>query len=208
MMTHRGFATMVVSVAVCTCGCRSETQPGGASPGGGDRPAATEPRTNRRQQQHVAVAAREALFQRLQARLAEVLPEAGPVEAIEVCKSDAPRLAEQVGQEYGVVIGRTSHRLRNPDNAPRPWARSLVELRPEEPEFIGLSNDRLGALLPIRLNEACLLCHGPREQIPDDVQTALATHYPHDQATGFREGELRGWFWIEVPAHVRPPQRP
>jgi len=27
----------------------------------------------------------------------------------------------------------------------------------------------------------------------------LAAKYPMDQATGFKEGDLRGWFWIEVP---------
>ena len=33
-----------------------------------------------------------------------------------------------------------------------------------------------------------------------NVKEALAASYPADRATGFREGDLRGWFWIEVPA--------
>jgi hypothetical protein len=33
------------------------------------------------------------------------------------------------------------------------------------------------------------------------VKEALAEHYPEDQATGFQEGDLRGWFCIEVPAN-------
>jgi hypothetical protein len=36
--------------------------------------------------------------------------------------------------------------------------------------------------------------------IPDEVKQTLAKEYPDDQATGFEEGDLRGWFWIEVPA--------
>jgi hypothetical protein len=43
------------------------------------------------------------------------------------------------------------------------------------------------------------MCHGPREMIADEVQTALSAHYPEDRAVGFSEGDLRGWFWIEVP---------
>lgn len=29
-------------------------------------------------------------------------------------------------QVAGIAVGRTSHRLRDPGNAPRPWARSYV----------------------------------------------------------------------------------
>jgi hypothetical protein len=28
---------------------------------------------------------------------------------------------------------------------------------------------------------------------------ALAARYPDDRATGFAPGDLRGWFWVEVP---------
>jgi hypothetical protein len=31
------------------------------------------------------------------------------------------------------------------------------------------------------------------------VTAAHAAKYPKDQATGFKEGDLRGWFWVEVP---------
>ena len=38
-----------------------------------------------------------------------------------------------------------------------------------------------------------------------EVREALATHYPADQATGFQTGDLRGWFWVTVPAGARSP---
>lgn len=186
--------------AGCLCGCTSETPRDRTDPS-----ASLPPRATRREQQRVALAARDALFQRLQTRLAEVMSEDGPVAAIAVCSEEAPRLTEQTGQQHGVAIGRTSHRLRNPDNAPPDWVRSMTELHPVEPEFLGLPGERLGALLPIRLNDGCLVCHGPPEQIPAEVHDALAEHYPSDQATGFREGDLRGWFWVEVPARIAAP---
>ena len=40
--------------------------------------------------------------------------------AIDACRVEAPRIAERVGAA-GVAAGRTSHRLRNPANAPEPW---------------------------------------------------------------------------------------
>jgi hypothetical protein len=44
-----------------------------------------------------------------------------------------------------------------------------------------------------------MACHGPSDSLAPDVADALALHYPDDRATGFTEGDLRGWFWVEVP---------
>ena len=34
-------------------------------------------------------------------------------------------------------------------------------------------------------------------QSPSEEQ--LTKFYPNDETTGFKEGELRGWFWIDLP---------
>jgi hypothetical protein len=31
------------------------------------------------------------------------------------------------------------------------------------------------------------------------VREELAERYPADRATGFKVGDIRGWFWVEVP---------
>jgi hypothetical protein len=43
------------------------------------------------------------------------------------------------------------------------------------------------------------MCHGTKDEIPEEMHVAIARAYPNDQATGFHIGDLRGWFWIEVP---------
>jgi len=40
---------------------------------------------------------------------------------------------------------------------------------------------------------------GTAETITEEVATAIAENYPEDMATGFTEGDLRGWLWVEVP---------
>lgn len=147
-----------------------------------------------------AVAARDALFQALSMRLMQAMATGGPAGAIEICSQEARRLADQVGHQYNVSIGRTSFKLRNPKNTPPDWARPLVESRTEEPQFLTLPDGRTAALLPIRLQGHCVTCHGPDDQIPQEVKEALARLYPEDQARGFLAGDLRGWFWVEVPA--------
>ena len=57
----------------------------------------------------------------------------------------------------------------------------------------------LGVLRPILHQRMCDSCHGPADRIDPAVQAMLAARYPGDRATGFVEGQLRGWFWVEVP---------
>ena len=147
-----------------------------------------------------AVQARDALFQALSSRLMQVVQSEGPAAAIAVCQAEAPGLAHQISQEHQVKIGRTSFKLRNPANQPPDWAAPFLKDKPEKPLFLQGPEGQTGAILPIRLQQQCLMCHGQPDQIPPAVLTVLQSRYPHDQATGFAEDELRGWFWVEVPA--------
>lgn len=155
-----------------------------------------------------AIAARDALFQELMARLQTALAEGGPEQAIGVCKVAAPAIAQDVSATQDVAIGRTSFALRNPRNIPPGWAETWVAERAAEPRFATSADGHLAALLPIRLQEACTVCHGPADAIPGAVKARLAALYPDDQATGFQPGDLRGWFWIDVPPDSRPASNP
>lgn len=151
------------------------------------------------EQKEKMLAAKDALFQKLSGRLMESMSSEGPVAAIAVCQTEAPQIAKAISEEQGVSMGRAGVRLRNPNNQPPAWAASLVKAKTDTPTFVKLSNDHAAALLPIKLQAQCLMCHGPSDQILPDVQSQLAKLYPADQATGFQEGELRGWFWVELP---------
>jgi hypothetical protein len=144
--------------------------------------------------------ARGALAGRLMGRLGEAMQSGGVTEAVSVCAVDAPRIAAEVGQEFGLSIGRTSFRLRNPDNAVPAWGQSAVERRVQQPVYLVGEGGELGVLTPIRVSKRCLGCHGDPEGIDPAVREALAEHYPDDEAVGFAEGDLRGWFWTLVPA--------
>lgn len=147
-----------------------------------------------------ALRAKEALAGRLSSALVAALSRGGPAAAIEFCSKQAPKIAAEVGQEHHVAIGRTSFKLRNPANGPPDWAQPLVQRRQAEPQFVDLPDGSTGALLPIRLNPQCLVCHGRKDHMEEDVKGRLAELYPDDTATGFEDGDLRGWFWVEVPA--------
>jgi hypothetical protein len=143
--------------------------------------------------------ARDALGQRLLSELTGALDSGGPAAAIRVCKERAPAIAAEVGAAGGVKIGRTSFRLRNPSNAPPDWAVESLAEKPTEPVHVDLAERGLGALFPIVTAAPCVGCHGASESLAPEVAQALETDYPADRATGFQVGELRGWFWVEVP---------
>lgn len=186
----------LASMFVMTLGCRQPTQTADATWQTVTEDSMT---TEQAAQREKALAARDAMFTSLKARLMEVAGSDGPAAAIEVCSKEAPQIAEQTSQEHGLTIGRTSFRLRNTDNAPPEWATQLVADRVAEPTYLA-KEGKLAALLPIRIQAQCLMCHGSDEAIPPAVKDALAQHYPNDQATGFQDGDLRGWFCVEVPA--------
>jgi hypothetical protein len=54
-------------------------------------------------------------------------------------------------------------------------------------------------LRPIVEQPMCGSCHGPADKIAPAVAAALKHRYPNDRAVGFLNGEIRGWFWVEVP---------
>lgn len=145
---------------------------------------------------------RKTLGKRLMARVSEVMASKGPPGAIDACNLEASGITDSVGEEYNVEIGRTSHKLRNPDNEPPSWARefNFIEKRVDEQVVLRKGDERLAVLTPIHLKKKCMACHGPENQIAPEVKRKLDKRYPDDRATGFREGDLRGWFWVEAPA--------
>ncbi|PKM21524.1 MAG: hypothetical protein CVV10_08950 [Gammaproteobacteria bacterium HGW-Gammaproteobacteria-14] len=125
----------------------------------------------------------------------------GAVNAIDVCRLEAPAIAEAVTPE-GMALGRTSHRVRNPANAPNDWQQHWIDhylaSDDRQPQVMDLDEGVVAYVEPIMTAPMCGACHG--SELSSDVQAALAEHYPNDKATGFSAGELRGIFWLTIPA--------
>jgi hypothetical protein len=128
----------------------------------------------------------------------------GPSNAISVCKVQAPAIAESLSVE-GVKVGRTSHRLRNPENRAPEWVNGVLQAYLGDkgnrmPRVVPLANGREGYVEPIVIKPLCLACHG--KNLVPEVATQINTMYPDDEATGFEIDDLRGVYWAEYPASV------
>lgn len=127
--------------------------------------------------------------------------EEGAVNAINVCKVQAPAIAHRLSND-DVKMGRASHRLRNPANQSPGWINEILKdyLRSEserDPVVAALPNARTGYAEPIVAQPLCLTCHG--KVLAPDVANRIKESYPDDQATGFEVGDLRGVYWVEFP---------
>jgi hypothetical protein len=132
------------------------------------------------------------------------LEKGGPARAIKSCHIDAAWVAQRVGRQEGIAAGRTGDRLRNPLNAPKPWAAPMVAAnagrRAADVDGFAVDlGDRLGVLRPIAQRPSCAACHGRDHQLSTAIREELRDRYPSDRATGFMEGEIRGWYWVEIP---------
>ena len=157
-----------------------------------------------------ATEAMAELQQALVPRLMVALEQGDVASAVEVCRSVAQPVTKQTASSLNIEMGRTSFRLRNPANAPRDWAQPFVWAAQGKKmaEVEGLVVDlgkSVGVLKPIPTGKVCVSCHGPRESLAPEVVTAISKAYPDDAAKGFLEGDVRGFFWAEVPVPSRAP---
>lgn len=145
----------------------------------------------------------KALQQQLGAELKGAMARGGPVEAVSACNLRAPAIAATVSRP-GLRVGRTSHRLRNPNNAAPAWAADAVAALPGKrldkipaQQTFDLGEGKHGYLEVILTGELCLSCHGPSDGLDAGLKSKLAELYPSDAATGFAKGDVRGFFWAE-----------
>jgi len=139
--------------------------------------------------------------------LADAIDAGGADKAILSCHIESVMVTQRFARE-GIAGGRTSDRLRNPTNAPRAWAAPLVKsyagrMARDIDGFAVDLGDKVGVLRPISERPICASCHGPAEHLSAKVRQELAERYPADQAVGFKVGEIRGWYWLELPKHPR-----
>ena len=133
----------------------------------------------------------------------------GAVQGIAVCNIKAPLIAEQVGGATGWQVARSSHKLRNPKNAPDGFTAAAIEeflareaqgemaadmAKAELVEENGRKVFRLVKAIPT--GKLCLNCHGG-DNVKPAVVDALAQLYPEDTARGFAEGQMRGVFTLQ-----------
>lgn len=154
----------------------------------------------------------KAFGARLKGELKKGLQQGGPVAAIDICKDVAPQIASELSRQSGARVMRVSRRYRNPGNAPDDWQIRVLEdfesraAASDDPapleHFVTGKDGRALYMAGIRIDGVCLACHG--EGLAPPLQQRLDAEYPHDRATGYRSGDVRGAFSVSWPPDEPP----
>ncbi len=174
-------------------------------------PAAYAEDINQLQQESRDVAT--PFLQQLGAANKKAISESGPDAAVGVCKDIAPQLTSSISRQTGWKLTRVSLKVRNPllGTADAWEQKGLQEFearvaKGEKPETLELAEivqepngKSFRYMKAIVLQQGCVACHGSAEQIPDGVKARLAEEYPHDRATGYGVGQIRGAVSIKRP---------
>ncbi len=130
----------------------------------------------------------------------------GPESAIGVCRDIAPKMAGDISRQHGWKLTRVSLKVRNPLlGTADVWEQKVLQdfekraaagEKPEAMEYSEIVTEPAGKsyryMKAIALQPGCVVCHGNAEQIPANVKARLTEEYPHDQATGYAVGQIRG----------------
>jgi hypothetical protein len=143
----------------------------------------------------------------------KAISEGGPESAIKVCKEIAPSMSSEISRHTGWKLTRVSLKVRNPLlGTPDAWeqknllefeARAAKGEKAETIEVAEIVQEPAGKtfrfMKAIAMQPGCVACHGNTEQIPDNVKAKLSEEYPHDKATGYSIGQIRGAVSIKRP---------
>lgn len=146
----------------------------------------------------------------LKGELKNSIKAGGPLNAVDVCNKTAPLIADSLSKKYSWKVARTSLKTRNPENAPDAWETKVLNVfderknQGEDVKLISYSEaievkgrKYFRFMKAIPTGEICLKCHG--DNIEPELAKKLKEKYPHDQAVGYKLGDVRGAFTIIQP---------
>lgn len=128
----------------------------------------------------------------------------GTEKAIEFCSTKAIVLTDSMGTAFNATIKRVSDKPRNPVNMANENETAFInELKQKSSKGEKLTakfteaDSKIIGYFPIETNAMCLQCHGSKDlDIKPKVLKKIVQLYPKDQATGYKENQIRGIFVV------------
>ena len=150
-----------------------------------------------------------ALLDTLGKNLKQHMEAEGPLGAAEFCSTKAYALTADVDEQFGkdVQLKRISLKERNPANQAegeeKVILQSLENMQKSGvllPEYLveRVDKETYKYYKPLMINkQACLKCHGDIRENQKLAQF-FEKSYPHDKATGYKFGDLRGAIVVTI----------
>ena len=137
----------------------------------------------------------------------------GAESATQVCKDIAPAMTNEVSRQTDWKVTRVSLKVRNPMiGTPDAWEQNTLQdfesraakgEKPDAMEASEIVQEPAGKsfrfMKAIALQPGCVACHGAVDTLSTGVKARLSADYPHDQATDYGAGQIRGALSIKRP---------
>jgi hypothetical protein len=160
-----------------------------------------------------AVETTQAFVKKLGGAMKKEMKAGGPVAAVKVCSELAPQITSEISRNTGWKLTRVGTRVRNPMlGLPDSWEQQTLAQfsdRASKGEtfdkmaFAEVVEEKDGKyfrfMKAIGVKNQCLACHGDTANMDPAVKKLLNKRYPHDKATGYKAGDLRGAVSIKRP---------
>lgn len=139
----------------------------------------------------------------LKGELVAAIKAGGFDNAVEVCQSKAPQIANSLSID-GWTIRRTSLQVRNTDNSPNSWESTILHQFDERfsrgesiqtLSFSAIEDEQFRMMKAIPVGNVCLACHG--SSIDTSTSNKINKLYPADKAIDYSIGDLRGAFTVQ-----------
>ena len=143
---------------------------------------------------------------RLKSELKEAIRNGGPKAAISICSEKASQIAQETSEEFGLSIGRTSLKLRNPTNKADDWELAMLnQFKVRKKQGVSLASMEASYqddtifryMKAIPMNGMCANCHGTN--VNPKLYKHIKEYYPDDQAIGLKPGDTRVAFTVSIP---------
>lgn len=131
------------------------------------------------------------------------IQENGVVEAVDFCSEKAIFLTDSLSNK-SIKIQRLSDKNRNPINAlkseidKKAW--NELQKNPDNQQLVLQENNTVYYYKSISIGmPTCLMCHGNKQtDISAETLEIINLKYPQDQAIGYKMGDFRGMWKIQL----------
>ena len=164
---------------------------------------------NFKQEKKIARQTIKKLVKNFQTNFKQAIKTEGPAGAVNFCSSKADEITASVNKKLknGVSIKRITLNPRNEKNlAQNEEAKILSSLKTLKengvvlPKLLVQKIDKkhTKVIKPIMIKPKCLICHGEKDKLNPKAYETIKAKYPNDKATGYKLGELRGAFVVDI----------
>jgi len=162
-----------------------------------------------KEEKKIAKGAIKELLKNFKKSFKPAMKKGGPVGATNFCADKAEEITTNVNKKLkdGVSIKRITLKPRNEKNmATGSEKEILTTLKTLQDNNVVLpkmlvqkvDDKHIRVYKPITLKPMCVVCHGTEDKLDKKAYEAIKEKYPNDKAIGYKVGDLRGAFVIDI----------